>query len=260
MPEGAERKAGGADFGPDAHLFLMEPSLYREVDRLCKEMKWGVAVEKAAVLEEGEKDWDGEGAAAVRAGQEGGGGGGDDDEAVGEGDGGEARAPKPQQRQAPPPAKAPPLDVEAADADELGEPNDTGNMSTKDRKKAARKSKKAQRREREKEREVQERVEKERRRVEERKERLSKEGSRVAGQGECPLAASPPPPPPPAAQASSFKCNTCGGSWSSTGEHRAHYKSDWHRYNLKLKQAGGEPVTEAEFVEIDNDALFLGGG
>ena len=32
-----------------------------------------------------------------------------------------------------------------------------------------------------------------------------------------------------------------------------------HKIHL-LKQAGGAPVTEQEFIEIDNDALFLGEG
>jgi hypothetical protein len=50
-------------------------------------------------------------------------------------------------------------------------------------------------------------------------------------------------------------CVTCGGCFPTAGEHRAHFKSDWHRYNLKLKLANQPTVTEAEFA-IDADGFF----
>jgi hypothetical protein len=39
-------------------------------------------------------------------------------------------------------------------------------------------------------------------------------------------------------------------------EYREHYRTDWHRYNLKLKEKGGGPVSEAEFELVDADEMF----
>lgn len=40
------------------------------------------------------------------------------------------------------------------------------------------------------------------------------------------------------------------------GTHREHYKSDLHRYNLKLKMKGGAPVSEEEFRLVDANDFF----
>lgn len=50
-------------------------------------------------------------------------------------------------------------------------------------------------------------------------------------------------------------CNTCGGSFTPA-EYRAHFRSDWHRYNQKLKLKGLNPVDEKEFLMFDADAFF----
>ena len=50
-------------------------------------------------------------------------------------------------------------------------------------------------------------------------------------------------------------CNTCGGSFTPT-EYRAHFRSDWHRYNIKLKMKNVMPVSEEEFRLCDADAFF----
>ncbi|KAL3791141.1 hypothetical protein HJC23_000561 [Cyclotella cryptica] len=50
-------------------------------------------------------------------------------------------------------------------------------------------------------------------------------------------------------------CNTCGGNFTP-GEYRAHFRSDWHRYNVKLKMKGVRPVSEKEFLLCDSDAFF----
>mmetsp|Transcript_25748 Transcript_25748/g.49052 ORF Transcript_25748/g.49052 Transcript_25748/m.49052 type:complete len:97 (-) Transcript_25748:215-505(-) len=50
-------------------------------------------------------------------------------------------------------------------------------------------------------------------------------------------------------------CNTCGGAFTS-GEYRMHFRSDWHRYNVKLKMKGVTPVCEKEFLLCDADAFF----
>jgi U3 small nucleolar RNA-associated protein 14 len=56
--------------------------------------------------------------------------------------------------------------------------------------------------------------------------------------------------------ASSLKpCNTCGGAFTP-GEYRLHFRSDWHRYNVKLKLNGVTAVSEREFLLCDSDIFF----
>ncbi|XP_044471161.1 cytoplasmic 60S subunit biogenesis factor REI1 homolog 1-like [Mangifera indica] len=43
-------------------------------------------------------------------------------------------------------------------------------------------------------------------------------------------------------------CNACNKEFSDDAEQKLHYKSDWHRYNLKRKVAGVPGVTEALFL------------
>lgn len=50
-------------------------------------------------------------------------------------------------------------------------------------------------------------------------------------------------------------CNTCGGSFTPA-EYRAHFRSDWHRYNQKLIMKGLVPIDEQEYLLIDADAFF----
>jgi ribosome maturation protein SDO1 len=51
-------------------------------------------------------------------------------------------------------------------------------------------------------------------------------------------------------------CNTCGGSFSSLNLYRAHFRSDWHRFNQKLKLKGIPAVSEEEFRLCDADTFF----
>ena len=53
-------------------------------------------------------------------------------------------------------------------------------------------------------------------------------------------------------------CNTCGGFFDSAAAYRSHFKSDWHKYNQKLKMKGIAPVSEKEFIMCDNDTFFGG--
>jgi ribosome maturation protein SDO1 len=55
-------------------------------------------------------------------------------------------------------------------------------------------------------------------------------------------------------------CNTCGGFFDSASEFRTHFKSDWHRFNQKLKMKGCAPVSEKEFLMCDSDSFFTGDG
>ncbi|XVF19363.1 hypothetical protein REPUB_Repub11eG0104400 [Reevesia pubescens] len=43
-------------------------------------------------------------------------------------------------------------------------------------------------------------------------------------------------------------CNACNKEFFDDAEQKLHYKSDWHRYNLKRKVAGVPGVTEALFL------------
>ncbi|TFK74918.1 hypothetical protein BDN72DRAFT_758896 [Pluteus cervinus] len=45
-------------------------------------------------------------------------------------------------------------------------------------------------------------------------------------------------------------CVLCLCSFSSVEEQRAHFRSDWHRYNVKARLKGGNPVTEQDFGEL----------
>ncbi|XP_022079728.1 zinc finger protein 622-like [Acanthaster planci] len=47
----------------------------------------------------------------------------------------------------------------------------------------------------------------------------------------------------------SFTCISCRVAFASADLQRAHYKSDWHRYNLKRKLAEMVPVTAEEFKQ-----------
>lgn len=57
--------------------------------------------------------------------------------------------------------------------------------------------------------------------------------------------------PPPAASASGLGCQACpGASFDTPEEQRAHFKSDWHRYNAKAKLLQGTAVTADEWDKL----------
>jgi len=43
-----------------------------------------------------------------------------------------------------------------------------------------------------------------------------------------------------------FKCNSCLAGWDEAAEHRKHFRSDWHRVNLKRRVEGLEAVSEEQ--------------
>ena len=47
----------------------------------------------------------------------------------------------------------------------------------------------------------------------------------------------------------SFTCITCHVLFEDADFQREHYKTDWHRYNLKRKIVELQPVTEEQFQE-----------
>lgn len=56
----------------------------------------------------------------------------------------------------------------------------------------------------------------------------------------------------------SLTCNLClGASFADVGDQRLHFKSDWHRYNVKVnlqivksKSSAAKPVNEEEFARL----------
>ena len=48
---------------------------------------------------------------------------------------------------------------------------------------------------------------------------------------------------------SAFTCITCHVAFVNADSQRHHYKSDWHRYNLKRKVVGLPPVTVDDFQQ-----------
>lgn len=70
-------------------------------------------------------------------------------------------------------------------------------------------------------------------------------------QASPPEARSESPVPAAASGASSRACNVClGAMFADVDEQRAHYRSDWHRYNVKVRLNGGAPVSESQFAQL----------
>lgn len=127
------------------------------------------------------------------------------------------------------------------DADDIS-PSSLHHSLRKNQKKAQKKSKKAKRREKEEAAERQARLEAEQARQQARQE---------AGTGNNNVSVTTAA----TATLGNKSCNTCGGNFTMA-EYRSHFKSDWHRYNQKLKLQGVAPVCEKEFRLCDSDAFF----
>ena len=56
-----------------------------------------------------------------------------------------------------------------------------------------------------------------------------------------------------------FRCSTCEKGFDEAKEHREHFRSDWHRYNMKRKNRNLPIMTEEEFNSLDEEdrELFL---
>lgn len=60
------------------------------------------------------------------------------------------------------------------------------------------------------------------------------------------------------ANASSRSCGTClGTSFNDIEQQRAHFRSDWHRYNVNTRLNGGTPVGEGEFTRLAEGKLAI---
>lgn len=114
--------------------------------------------------------------------------------------------------------------------------------SRKAQKAATKKSKKAKRREKEETIERQERITAEKERQKKRAERLSlteEEPTNKLSSGQGYTSTTAP-----------------GKVFATRKDLQSHFRSDWHRYNLKLKMKGVAPVSEQEFLLVDADAFF----
>nr|VWO97005.1 ANK_REP_REGION domain-containing protein [Ganoderma boninense] len=59
------------------------------------------------------------------------------------------------------------------------------------------------------------------------------------------------PSPLPLLAPGSRACNIClGSTFVDVDDQRAHFRSDWHRYNVKVRLNGHDPVTEAHFAQL----------
>jgi hypothetical protein len=46
-------------------------------------------------------------------------------------------------------------------------------------------------------------------------------------------------------------CNVClGATFTDVEEQRTHFRSDWHRYNVKIRLRGGKPISEVDFAKL----------
>ncbi|CAM8935452.1 unnamed protein product [Rhodiola kirilowii] len=53
-----------------------------------------------------------------------------------------------------------------------------------------------------------------------------------------------------------WSCNACKVEFESLQEQRAHFKSDFHRFNIKLSIVGKATVKEEDFDEMNSDSLL----
>jgi ribosome maturation protein SDO1 len=226
-------------------VLLVDPSLYRPLDEVAKEIK-GVRLEiiRQSVQQEGDVDLEQELERRKQQQQqqqqqqevE------SADSLLHDNDGEESRLATQFQQQT--------TLHDYEDSDDKGDsafPQHT--VSRKSQKKAQKKSKKAKRREKEEAVERQARVDAERHRQQERA--AADDGMMGSTKLNDNTAETSP-------TSSNRSCNTCGGSFHTATEYRAHFKTDWHRYNVKLKMRGAKPVSEEEFRLCDSDAFFFG--
>jgi len=218
---------------------LVDPSLYRTLENLAKEVNGRLEILKHVVMREGDSRLEEE----IRQNQKQQNLAGNDDNHV---------PAKYQDNklslQVDVELKEKPLEpisdrkiIQAIDHDSSDEYASMRSMR-KDQNRAQKKSKKAKRREKGKDKERQMHFE-----VEEDKRRDRAVTKNINDETNALTTAS---------SSESRSCNTCGGSFTNMNLYRAHFRSDWHRYNIKLKLKGLAPVSDKEFSLCDADAFF----
>ena len=79
----------------------------------------------------------------------------------------------------------------------------------------------------------------------------------VVNQAPSPLPQGDPPAPAATSRTEARACNVClGAAFSDVDEQRAHFRSDWHRYNVKARLNGGNPVSESQFAQLVDGEYF----
>ncbi|KAL4246254.1 ANKZF1/VMS1 family protein [Abortiporus biennis] len=69
-----------------------------------------------------------------------------------------------------------------------------------------------------------------------------------------PRPSSPPADPVARLPTGARACNVClGATFADVDQQRIHFRSDWHRYNVKIRLHGSNPVSEAEFAKLVDD-------
>ncbi|XP_070211217.1 tRNA endonuclease ANKZF1-like isoform X1 [Littorina saxatilis] len=56
-----------------------------------------------------------------------------------------------------------------------------------------------------------------------------------------------------------MSCNFCSTVFANRTEQKAHFKSDWHRYNLKQQIKGDDAITEEQFEDMTGDVSSISG-
>mgnify|MGYP005844184851 CR=1 FL=1 len=129
--------------------------------------------------------------------------------------------------------------------DDKSEENNSAFLTRKQQKQKQKQSKKVKRRQKEEEAERKERSAEEQKKQEERRARIDEKIQPVVEANAA------------AADGDTMRpCNTCGGNFPTAAVYRAHFKSDWHRFNQKLKLQGMPPVSEEEFKLCDAETFF----
>jgi len=212
-------------------VVLVDPSLYRDLDEICKKANGRLEILQQVVRQEGDVDLELE---IERKKQQ---------TVVNEENEALASQMEHTLHLNGEGAEAARLTASAAtDADDDLYGLQDGNSLRLNQKKANKKSKKAKRREKEEAAERQARIDFEKQRQEERAMTMGTPHTNDSGDQQQ--------------QGEAKSCNTCGGSFPSASAYRAHFRSDWHRYNIKLKMKGVTPVSEQEFLLCDSDAFF----
>lgn len=67
-----------------------------------------------------------------------------------------------------------------------------------------------------------------------------------------------PDPTPSQTTSGARACNVCLGlTFKDVEEQRTHFRSDWHRYNVKVRLNGGKPVSASDFARLLEGALVM---
>ncbi|RHZ02467.1 hypothetical protein DYB31_013784, partial [Aphanomyces astaci] len=83
---------------------------------------------------------------------------------------------------------------------------------------------------------------------------ISKKTERLGLNADAPSVAPPPPSTTPSAAPAPVgrPCSTCGGAFVDTALYREHFRSEWHRYNLKLKAKKRPVIDQAAFDTLSS--------